>query len=230
MIHEDLPEDVDREIVGWLDAPSLLTTRGLSKGWRERKEWCTPEWVGRQKERSVTKNELSSVLEDHRRMFALLVLNGYIMDRLAPHRKTVTAYFIDTNGESIIVSKEYHLNSPYTNILDRISRLTSRGVLSALSYGISSRRTQYYWVDPLVTRDIQRKRLTGCDVEDASLWDFFPVYSNDERFEEELRGWYAIGAKFCMSINRQPPVANGMNLRSLMSKQLDALVTDQNFV
>lgn len=45
MFSEGLPEDVEEEIFRHLDTPSLLTTGELSRGWRERKAWCTPEWI-----------------------------------------------------------------------------------------------------------------------------------------------------------------------------------------
>lgn len=89
---------------------------------------------------------------------------------------------------------------------------------------------------PLTTKEVQRRRLVGCDVPEPSLWDLFPVYRNDElldkdiaSFQRELTAFCALGVEFCIH-NRLPSLPKKGDIYPSVQELLEDLKTDPEFV
>lgn len=113
------------------------------------------------------------MIGEGRRIFLLTVL--YNNTSMYRYNRTVSMYFIDPNNRSTVIERDYNIRTVGTewsiSSFSRQDHLDIEGILWLMSYHSPGQKIEHFWFDPFTTRDVQRRRLIGCDVPEPSLWE-----------------------------------------------------------
>lgn len=189
----ELPEDIEKEIGGYLE--NELQASRVSRRWGSSRVWCGEGFAKRMHEKPVTVTDVIRLFEEEGNPNMMFMMTKQDEDTFSGRQMSTRNTFVPRTGTRYI-KKLYildfkcktlaiitegglfnfrSLDEGDTHIKPKVEYRDPFGNLEDMFElaGVLSPGVEYRF-DPFTVRGVVNKRLKPCNLEDDSLWRYFP--------------------------------------------------------